>query len=112
MGTTLTPPIHAGKSYSVRFTNDNGSTGVVLVTAGWVPKHGNTVPGTQSMSVAPSAESSLGGVVPALADVRRLSVTVSLEAGESGTLELLEDAASIKDDDISETTTWEVPVDP
>ena len=87
--TTLTAPIHAGKRYKVSFQNDVKSTGTVLVMAGWVPKGGHAMPPTQGMNLAPGASSHFEGRVPAFSKVRRLSITVSLDQGESGVLEVL-----------------------
>lgn len=112
MATTLTAPIHAGKSFKVRFENDNASTGTVLVVAGWVPKHGKTKPNTRGIVVAPSGSGGFGGTVLPFKIVRRLSITVSLDSGESGLLEVLEDGDVHFRKVVKKTTTFEVPVDP
>jgi hypothetical protein len=112
MATTLTAPIHADKRYKVTFQNDNQSTGVVLVVAGWVPKHQNNTPPAQVMALAPGGTSDFEGKIPPVTVVRRLSITVSLDKGEFGVLEVFEDDISHTFKIVTETTTFEMPVDP
>jgi hypothetical protein len=112
MPTTLTAPIHAGRSYTIRFKNDVNSTGVILLMAGWVPKNQSNVPSARSVAIAAGAEGELTGSVPGFAAVRRLTLAVSLDAGEKGKLEVLEDGAAHTTVDVTQTTTFEMPVDP
>jgi len=109
---TLTAPLHAGKNYTVRFKNDVGSIGTALVITGWVPKHQAAVPTPQHTIAAPGCTNEMKGTVPSSASVRRLTVVVSLDPGESGRLEVLEDGAEHTSEDVTETTTWDMPVDP
>jgi hypothetical protein len=112
MPTRLTAPLHASKKYEVRFINDMASTGTVLVTGGWVPKHQQAVPASQSAAVAPATADGFDGKVPEFSRVRRLSITVSLDDGEFGVLEVLEDDRPHTRKPVIETTTFEMPVDP
>lgn len=113
MATTLTAPIHAGRRYKVSFENDPESTGTVLVVAGWVPKHQKSkLRPAQSMALAPGGSSHFGGKVPAFSGVRRLSITVSLDEGELGVLEIFEDDKEHTFKVVKKTTTFEMPVDP
>lgn len=112
MATTLTAPIHAKQAIKVTFENDRTSTGIVLVTAGWVPKHERMEPNSRSIVVAPKAKATLELEVPDFDDVRRLSITVSLDAGETGWLEVFEGAREVVAKPVKTTTNFEVPVDP
>jgi hypothetical protein len=109
--TTLTPPIHANKAIKVTFENDGTSTGIVLVTAGWVPKHQRMEPTSQSFAVAPKATKSINLEVPDFDDVRRLSITVSLDVGEEGWLEVFEGDREVVSKPVRITTNFEMPVD-
>lgn len=108
----VTEPIHANKSIEVRFRNDKTSTGVVLVKAGWVPKDGHDLPSIPSVIVAPATTDGFKTTVPVFTDVRRLSITVSLDDGEAGVLEVLENNAEHTLELVEETTTFEMPVNP
>jgi hypothetical protein len=110
--TKLTAPIRAGKTYKVRFENDIGSTGVVLVMAGWVPKHRKMVPKAKGMTIAPKGSAEIALKVPEFPSVRRLSITVSLDAGESGLLEVFQGGEAHTRKVVTKTMTFEMPVDP
>jgi hypothetical protein len=111
MATRLTAPIHASKSYEVKFTNDVASTGTVLVSGGWVPKHQQPVPIGQNTAIAPGTTDGFEGEVPSFSAVRRFSITVSLDDGEFGVLEVFVDGKSHTRKPVIETTTFEMPVD-
>ena len=100
MGTTLTAPIRAGKTYKLVFSNHIESTGTVLVTAGFVPKHGHQVPAARSIFIAPNGVDEISVEVPTFSTVRRLSVTVSLDANESGTLEVFDGSNEHTNEDL------------
>lgn len=112
MATTLTAPIHAHKRIKVRLENDATSTGSVLVTGGWVPKDQKIQPQTRSVAIARGASDGLEFEVPDFDKVRRLSVTVSLDKGESAWLEVFEGDEEIVSEAVATTTTFEIPVDP
>lgn len=112
MATKLTAPIHAKKAIQVTFENDTrANTGIVLVTAGWVPKHQRMEPTARAIIVAPKATGTIELDVPDFEDVRRLSITVSLDAGETGWLEVVEGDREVVSEPVEETTNFEVPVD-
>lgn len=111
MATKLTAPIHAKKAIKVTFENDDTSTGIVLVTAGWVPKHQRMQPTSRAAVIAPKATGTIPLEVPDFEDVRRLSVTVSLDAGETGWLEVFEGEREVVSEPVKRTTNFEVPVD-
>jgi hypothetical protein len=113
MTTTVLKPVIEDSRYTVRFTNAAGSTGSVLVVVAWVPKHGQPVPAAQQMLVAPSSPpGELKGVVPDFSKARRMVIVASLDPGESGRLELLQNDAPHKSEHIAKTTTWESLVVP
>ena len=66
MPTTMRPPVHAGKNYKVRFSNEVASTGVVLALVCWVPNHQSVVPYPQQKTAAPGGSVELTGVVPSM----------------------------------------------
>lgn len=111
MGTTLLAPVHEGQKYSVKLTNTS-MKGAVLLVVGWVPKQAHVVPDSKTVSVAPAAPTvEVTGIVPPFVDARRMTVVVSLEAGEAATLEVLEAGVSKRREDLAETTVWEMVVD-
>lgn len=112
MATTLTAPIHANKPIEVNFTNDDTSTGVVLIKAGWVPKQGHPLPDIPSVVVAPNATDGFKTRVQPFEAARRLSITVSLDEGESGLLQVIVDSAPHTTRVVKETTTFEMLVIP
>jgi len=110
MSIDLKRPVHQGRTYEVRFANDVESTGAALVLIGWVPNHGHAVPNAQEASVAPGGSAALNGTVPSPSAAHRMAIVVSLDKGEFGELELLENGASHSTEIIHETTTWEMVV--
>jgi hypothetical protein len=111
MTTAILDPVPEGSGYTVRFSNRVGSTGVVLVVLGWVPKQGESVPDPRQMTVAPGASGELTGTVPDFARARRMVIVASLDAGESGRLELLVEGRLPSNRSISKTTTWQMLVE-
>lgn len=85
---------------------------MVLLTAGWVPKNAKLSPKSRGLAIAPGSEKGFKGEVLEFSEVRRLSITVSLDAGEFGVLEVREDGNEHTTEDVTETTTFEMPVDP
>jgi hypothetical protein len=61
--------------------------------------------------VAPGASCELTGTVPAFACARRMVIVASLDAGESGRLQLLIEGRLPSNESISETTTWHMLVE-
>lgn len=110
--TTLTAPIHAKRAIKVTFENDSTSTGIVIVTAGWVPKHERMEPTSQVVGISPKGSRTINLKVPPFDDVRRLSITVSLDAGETGWLEVLEGNEEVVSEAVTKTTTFEMLVIP
>ena len=110
MSIDLQKPVHGGRTYEVRFANDVDSTGTALVMVGWVPNLASAVPASQTLSVAPAAKASVNGTVPASSAAHRMAIVVSLDKGEFGELELLENGVTHTVETITETTTWEMVV--
>jgi hypothetical protein len=114
MATLSMGTVDAGAKYAVRLTNTS-KKGTVMLVVGWVPKQAHIVPNSSTVSVAaasPTVERK--GTVPDFDDARRLTVLVSMEAGETAKLDVLQDGDSIVDpgdQDIGETTIWEFVVD-
>jgi hypothetical protein len=77
-----------------------------------VPKDGATLPALPAVPVAPTATDGYKSKVEPFDKARRLSNTVSLEAGESGVFEILEDGAPHTARVVHETTTFESVVIP
>ncbi len=110
MSIDLQKPVHGDRTYEVRFANDVESTGTALVLVGWVPNSGSAVPAAQERWVAPAATASVKGTVPASSAAHRMAIIVSLDKGEFGELELLENGKTHTVETITETTTWEMVV--
>jgi hypothetical protein len=101
------PPIHGNSTYEVSFKSSSQSQGVSLMTVGWVPKHGNPVPDVEDTAIAPGAEMSVSGRVPAHANARRMEIRVDLPDGKAlGTLTLKENGKVHSSNQISVDTTW------
>jgi hypothetical protein len=111
MTTELLDPVHEGQTYTVKITNTS-LKGTVLLVIGWVSKQAHVVPDSKTVSVAAAAPTvAVTGTVPQFADARRMTVVASLDAGETATLELLENGVSKNLENITETTVWEMLVD-
>jgi hypothetical protein len=106
MPTTMRPPVHAGKNYKVRFSNDDTSTGVVIAIVGWVPNHQSSVPDPQQKAAAPAGSVEITGVVPSDVAARRMTIVIDLDAGERGNLEVFEDDVLHFREPVSQTTTF------
>ncbi len=111
MATAVLAPVHEGQKYTVRLTNTSDRDTVLLVI-GWVPKHLHVVPDSKTVSVAaggPPIE--VTGIVPPFDDARRMTIVVSLDAGETAELELLENGELERRELLTETTVWSMVVD-
>jgi hypothetical protein len=106
MPTTMRPPVHAGKNYKVRFSNDVGSPGVVLAIVGWVPNHQSVVPDPQHKAAAPARSVEIIGVVPSDVAARRMTIVIDLDMGEHGSLEVFEDDVLHFAEPVAQTTTF------
>ena len=108
----LKAPIEAGASYSVRYASDLTSRGASLLIVGWVPKHGNQVPGPQEKAIAPGKAGEISGTVPAFDDAVRIEIRVDLPDGTgSGTLELKQNGQAHSSGSIATDITWTSLVD-
>ena len=106
MATTMKPPVQGTKPYTVRFSNDVGSTGVAIVVVAWVPNQGAAVPDPTQESVAPGGTGDLSDDVPAAALVRRMTVVVELDAGETGQIEVLQGSRSVFSEAVTQPMTY------
>ena len=103
----LKPNIPEKASYELSFQSSRQSTGVTLLTVGWVPKQEHPVPAASDIAVTPGTTQTLTGQVPLAADARRMEIRVDLPNGRGwGTLTLKINGSIHAEDQIGGDTTW------